>query len=66
MPAKKVDGILVRCARVKSFRSLAGTIAQDSLSDGLSLNAGFNRPSGIAVDTAGSVCVADVANSAIR
>jgi hypothetical protein len=46
-----------------TFAGQSGTIGS---ADGVALSATFNRPQGVAVDTAGNVYVADTANHTIR
>lgn len=46
--------------------TLAGSSSQSGYADGKGLDARFNQPHGISVDTAGNVYVADMINTSIR
>jgi len=46
--------------------TLAGTASMPGSADGVGADARFNRPSGVVVDGAGNVYVADTGNSMIR
>ena len=66
MPAKAVDNVLVRCARVQSVRLLAGAVAPTLGRDGLGQDAQFVSPAGLARDGQGNVYVADRLNHTLR
>jgi sugar lactone lactonase YvrE len=68
--AALLSGLLLACGAAAfsqplTFNTLAGYAGQGS-ADGLSSNARFSNPSGIAADSAGNVYVADTANHTIR
>src|ERR1039457_4598175 len=68
--AALLSGLLLACgpaafSQSLTFNTLAGYAGQGS-ADGLSSNARFSNPSGIAADSAGNVYVADTANHTIR
>src|ERR1035437_403540 len=65
-----LSGLLLACgpaafSQPLTFNTLAGYAGQGS-ADGLSSNARFSNPSGIAADSVGNVYVADTANHTIR
>jgi len=67
MPAHVLNTVLVRCARVKSVRRLAGVLPLDVVSrDGLAADARFQSPGGVVEDKSRNVYVADTLNHTIR
>ena len=66
MPTAEVNNVLVLCAQLKSLLLLAGEVQPSLSQDGIGTAAGFNNPTGLAVDASGNVYVADTSNSTIR
>lgn len=65
-PVERGDATIRRIAPDGTARTLAGTPRVRGSANGVGAQAQFNSPSGIAVDAAGSVYVADTFNHVIR
>jgi sugar lactone lactonase YvrE len=63
--ASAADNDIIKITPAEAATILAGSAAAGS-ADGAGAAAGFNDPSGVAVDTAGNVYVADTGNNEIR
>ena len=59
MPARAVSSVAVRCARIRSVRLLAGALNLTGSRDGLALQAVFNQPKKLALDSSGNLYLAE-------
>lgn len=64
--ADRVNHLIRKIAPDGTTSTLAGAAGQSGSADGTGSGARFNQPTGVAVDTAGNVYVADNANHIIR